>query len=334
MVHGLLGGETLVGVPLQQQLEEVDDLRRVPVEHHLHRPVRRRRRQAVQREAGEGRLEGGDVTRERLAQHQHEEREHVDGGGPREQRLLTVHLRGDAAQAPGVHRRAVAPRAQQQLWRPVPSRRGVVRHDGPVPKSQFLRRRRASPAEVRECDPAGRVDQDVGGLHVPVHHPSRVDVLQRAQQLVCYEGPVDRPQGLAAERLLQVGVHQVRDDVEVPVVGGAQHVVDPQDVRVVPELQEVGDLPVRPLRVRGVPESVQHLLEGQAAAPPLARGLRDLPDDAVEAAPYLLPDGVAAGHVPVDALVRLQLSNDHGGRGRRRRATTAARTTGGHASLA
>ena len=79
------------------------------------------------------------------------------------------------------------------------------------------------------------------------------------------------------------GLHVLEDEVDVEVVLGADHVPQLDDVDVAPQLEEVRDLPIRPLAVGRARERVEALLQRHDA--PLPAPFDALPDDAVGAAP-------------------------------------------------
>lgn len=68
-----------------------------------------------------------------------------------------------------------------------------------------------------DLEVASGVDEQVGGLEVPVQHVGRVDVLEPSQDLVEEIADVVVAQLLALEQLVQVCLHQRLHDV----TGGA-----------------------------------------------------------------------------------------------------------------
>ena len=71
--------------------------------------------------------------------------------------------------------------------------------------------------------------------------------------------------------MVQVRVHELEDEVEVPVVLRPVHVQQLDDVGMLGELLQEDDLAEGPLRVRLVPESVEYLLHSHHATRPAAR---------------------------------------------------------------
>ena len=75
---------------------------------------------------------------------------------------------------------------------------------------------------------------------------------------------------------MQVGVHELEDEVEVPVVLRPVHVQQFDDVGVVGELLQEDDLAEGPLRVGLVAERVEDLLHSHHATRPIInRRLRE-----------------------------------------------------------
>ena len=67
---------------------------------------------------------------------------------------------------------------------------------------------------------------------------------------------------------MQVGIHELEDEVEVPVVLGPVHVEQLDDVGVVGELLQEDDFAEGPLGVRLVAERVEDLLHSHHATRP------------------------------------------------------------------
>lgn len=97
--------------------------------------------------------------------------------------------------------------------------------------------------------------------------------------------------------VMEVGLHELEDQVQVLVVGSPVHVQQPNDVGVAAELFEKDNLPEGALGVSTVAEGVEDLLDGHRAARLAVRGL---PDDPVGPLTQPPPDLVLLADVGVD----------------------------------
>jgi hypothetical protein len=98
--------------------------------------------------------------------------------------------------------------------------------------------------------------------------------------------------------VMKVGLHKLENQVEILIIFGADHLVQLHDVRMVQLLQE-SDLAESSLRVGGVLEGIEDLLERQC----LTRFLfGDLPDVTVCPAAHLFEQRVLFEDVSLDLL--------------------------------
>lgn len=69
------------------------------------------------------------------------------------------------------------------------------------------------------------VDEDVGGLQVPVQQLRGVEVLQGTQDLECDEAQVDGLQHALSHEGVQVGLHELKGHIQVSVILGSNYPV-------------------------------------------------------------------------------------------------------------
>ena len=143
----------------------------------------------------------------------------------------------------------------------------------------------AREAEVGDLQQALLVEQQVRRLEVAVDQPAGVAVEQRLEALVHDELLVHRLEDVGADDGVEVGLHVVEDEVDVLVVLRLQHVLQPDDVLVPRQPLQVHDLAEGALRVGGVLEGVEDLLEGDRL---LVLLVDRLEDDGVRPLPQLL----------------------------------------------
>lgn len=98
-----------------------------------------------------------------------------------EQRPAGEHLGEDAAHSPEVDGVGVLAAAEEDLWGAVPPSGHVLRQ-GRVVADSTLRVRAREP-KVRDAHFAVGVDEEVGGLEIPVNDAGGVNVLETPQQL-------------------------------------------------------------------------------------------------------------------------------------------------------
>mmetsp|Transcript_68291 Transcript_68291/g.213604 ORF Transcript_68291/g.213604 Transcript_68291/m.213604 type:complete len:378 (+) Transcript_68291:256-1389(+) len=208
-------------------------------------------------------------------------------------------LAEDAPDRPHVDGLCVLRRQEHHLWRAVPAGHDVVRERGVllvVPEA-------ACQAEVADLEVAVLVHQDVRGLQVAVDHVGAVEVEEAAEDLVGEVLMVLVVQHLlGVDDLVEVRLHEVRDDVDVVKIGVVWrvHVQDANDVVVLEVPQEL-DLAQDPLAVHEVAEGVRNLLHRQFLT--LLR-VRERADRAIGAGANLL-DELQVGrdlelHLPID----------------------------------
>jgi hypothetical protein len=107
-----------------------------------------------------------------------------------------------------------------------------------------------------------------------------VHVLEAFEYLVDNVLLVDVLENVGADDRVQVCVHEVEDQVDVSVVLGADHVLQPDDVLVPSQLLQEDDFTEGALCVRGVLEGVEVLFKRDDLLGALVDGL---PDNAVGA---------------------------------------------------
>lgn len=107
---------------------------------------------------------------------------------------------------------------------------------------------------------AVRVDEDVGGLEVPVDELGGVQILHAPEYLVHDEAVMDILEYLLADGVVQICLHVLEDQVQVLVVVGTQDIVQLYYI-LVAQLMQVANLPVRALGVDRVLEGIEDLLQ-------------------------------------------------------------------------
>lgn len=115
----------------------------------------------------------------------------------------------------------------------------------------------------------------------------RVHVLETLQALVDDVLLVDVLQNVGSDHSMQVCVHEVEHQVDVPVVLSSDYVLKSNDVLVTIQLLQEDDLTESPLSIGGVLKGIEVLLQGYNLFSPLVNGL---PDDTVSSFTQLLDD--------------------------------------------
>lgn len=114
-----------------------------------------------------------------------------------------------------------------------------------------------------------------------------MQVFEGFGQLVDDEADMDILENALGNDVVEVGFHILEQQVDILVIIGPHRLVQLDDVRVLQLLQDL-DLAVGPLRVGGVLEGIEYLLEG---VDPLDGFLLYFPDVAVGSRAHLLEDG-------------------------------------------
>mmetsp|Transcript_33887 Transcript_33887/g.100659 ORF Transcript_33887/g.100659 Transcript_33887/m.100659 type:complete len:438 (+) Transcript_33887:197-1510(+) len=279
MAHGILRRDALRRVEHHAEAHQVQGLHASTREHLVQGP-RTAHRQGLEHRGRERGLDRLHVLRGGAAGDLHDAIQLVHGGGSWEDGLPGDELSQDAAHAPEVDALRVRGGAEEDLRGAVPARRDVVRQHGVLGVVVHLHDAPGQ-AEVADLHLAVGVQEDVRGLDVAVQHRPRVHVLQRLEQLVDDVLLVDLLKDLGADDGVQVGFHEVADQIDVLVVVGLEHVQQPHNVLVTVQLLQEHDLPERALGIRRILEGVEALLERHDLACLLVDGL---PHDAIGAA--------------------------------------------------
>lgn len=103
----------------------------------------------------------------------------------------------------------------------------------------------------------------------------RVHVLQTLETLVNDVLLVYVLENVCSNDRVQVSVHKVEHEVDVAIVLGSDCVLQSNDVLVAIQLLQKDDLAEGPLRIGGILESVEVLLQGDDLLGPLVNGLPD-----------------------------------------------------------
>jgi hypothetical protein len=204
----------------------------------------------------------------------------VHGAAAREERLLRQNLIDNTTKRPHIGRRRVALRPEKHLRRPVPPRRHSLRQN----RTQLLGIQRSHKPKIAQLDSAIRVDQYVGGLEVPVNQFGRMQVLERFGELVQYEPHVHVLEDPLRDDVVEIRLHVLKKQIDVLVILRANGIVELDDIGVVQLAQDLY-LAVGALRVGGVLEGVEYLLQRQHATRSL---LFHLPDVTVGTGTHLL----------------------------------------------
>mmetsp|Transcript_27717 Transcript_27717/g.73215 ORF Transcript_27717/g.73215 Transcript_27717/m.73215 type:complete len:454 (+) Transcript_27717:27-1388(+) len=230
MPHGVLRRDPLGRVEHHAEAHEVQGLHAGAREHLVQGP-RPAHRQRLEHRGRERRLDRLHVLRGGSPGDLHDAVQLVHGGGSWEDRLPRDELSHDTAHAPDVDALRIRGGAEEDLRGAVPARCDIVSqhrvlrivvhlHDAPCQ------------AKVADLHLAVGVQQDVRGLDVTVEHLPGVHVLQRLEQLVDDVLLVDLLEDLGADDRVQVGLHEVADQIDVLVIVGLEHVQQPHNVLV------------------------------------------------------------------------------------------------------
>ena len=194
------------------------------------------------------------------------------------QRLSIVDLGKYASEAPNVYLEGVLGRSEQDLRSSVPSRRNIIgqnrineRFDAANPTCQ---------SKVTEPNLAGLVYQQVCRLQIPMDDLSRVNVLESTQNLPRYEAHLNVSTAASADHRVQIGLHELKNDVNVNLVRGLPQVLDLDNVLVRRHFQIEIDLAEGALGVGVVGKGVVNLLDCDRLFTLLLNGF---PDNAIGA---------------------------------------------------
>ena len=271
MGQAFLRGGPVVGVELQHLVDQVEALlRHVGADRG---PVLFRAGLHVS-EVVKGDLVGevGDVLGPRRAQHAYDFGDLIVVVDAGEEHVARDQLGENAAYGPDVDGLGVSLGVEDDLRRAVPASDDVFGEVGLVLLDA------PAQSQIADLDVAIFVDQDVLGLDVAVDNLAFVHVLHGPQDLedevldVLLSERVPQPHDL-----VQVGVHELGDQVDVLVVLPMGRVDRNQfdDVGVVQELVQ-NDLAVDPFGVEGVVEHLLYFLYGHSLVGCLVQGLDDL----------------------------------------------------------
>ena len=143
----------------------------------------------------------------------------IDGGSPSKERLSSEHLSQHTTHAPDINSFGVLSGSQQDLRGPVPSGSDVLGEDILVVVLLVLDGSHQS--EVAQLGLAVFVDEYVRRFDVAVNEAGRVDVEEGFGHLVEDVLAVPFCQDVLADERVQIDVHVLENQVDVPVVLGA-----------------------------------------------------------------------------------------------------------------
>ncbi|GIX62733.1 uncharacterized protein BcabD6B2_21680 [Babesia caballi] len=207
-------------------------------------------------------------------------------------------LRQDAPDRPHVDALGVLGAADQDLGGTVPPGRDVVREDRRLVGDLIVRDAPREP-EIRQLDVAFRIQQNVGRLQVPVQQVAGVDVVDGLNNLVENVLFVHLLQNIYPDNGVQIRVDILEGEVEIAVIFRGVYLLQLHDVVGLAQVMQEHNLPVGPLRIRGVPKSVEYFLQRYHL---LGLLVDHLPDDAVGALAQLLEDVELAQDVLVNVV--------------------------------
>lgn len=95
---------------------------------------------------------------------------------------------------------------------------------------------------------AVRIDEDIRGLEIAMYNICGVEILHRLADLMHDEAVVNIFEYLLADGVVQVGLHELENQIEIFVVVRTHH-VQQLDYVGVTQVVQVTDLAVRPLGV-------------------------------------------------------------------------------------
>lgn len=107
----------------------------------------------------------------------------------------------------------------------------------------------------------------------------RVQILHALEDLIHDEAVMDVLEDLLPDGVVQVGLHVLKNQIEILVIFGADD-VEQLDYVVVIEFVQVADLSVGSLRVYGVLEGVEYFFESESG---VGLAIRNFPDVTVGA---------------------------------------------------
>mmetsp|Transcript_30089 Transcript_30089/g.87643 ORF Transcript_30089/g.87643 Transcript_30089/m.87643 type:complete len:243 (+) Transcript_30089:213-941(+) len=142
----------------------------------------------------------------------HDQLQLVDVVASRKDRFLGQHLGKDARDGPDVDLGVIGRTGQHDLWGAVPPSDHVL---GEVLLLLSVGDATGEP-KVAQLEVAIRIQENIGGLEVPVNYPSGMNVIQTAKHLIHEELYVVRGKLLLrVDDTLQVCLHEVGYDVHV-----------------------------------------------------------------------------------------------------------------------
>mmetsp|Transcript_47145 Transcript_47145/g.123707 ORF Transcript_47145/g.123707 Transcript_47145/m.123707 type:complete len:274 (-) Transcript_47145:40-861(-) len=156
----------------------------------------------------------------------------VDRRRTREQRLANKHLSDDAPHRPHVDRTRVRGGSEQDLRGAVPTGGHVVRQRGRGLIHRLDLVQRARKPKVSNLEDAVLIEQQIRRLQVPMQHAGGVAVLEGLQRLVDNELLVHWLEDIGPHHRVQVGLHEVEDEVDILIVVCLVEVAQLDDVGV------------------------------------------------------------------------------------------------------
>lgn len=143
------------------------------------------------------------------------------------------------------------------------------------------------------------VQQQITRLQITVQEIGRVHVLQTLETLVYDVLLVYVLKDVCSNDRMEIRVHEVENEVDVPIVLGSDCVLKANDVLMAIQLLQKDDLAEGPLRISRVLEGIKVLLESNDLLGPLVNGF---PDNSVGTLAKLLDNFILLEDVGLDFL--------------------------------
>mmetsp|Transcript_4134 Transcript_4134/g.6219 ORF Transcript_4134/g.6219 Transcript_4134/m.6219 type:complete len:252 (-) Transcript_4134:107-862(-) len=173
--------------------------------------------------------------------------------------FTTKEFTKNATNRPNINTFGVLGRTKQNFWCAVPARGNIISQHWIC--CCVKRRNRTREAKISQLEKTLRVEQQVAWLDITMNHFSRMHVFERFEQLIHDVLFVNIFQDVCPNDSVQIGLHILKNQINVPIIIRLQYVCQFHDVFMIRQFLQEHNFSKRTLGIGGVLKRVKDLFQ-------------------------------------------------------------------------